>query len=500
MNVDYLNDEYNYHSSIWRVIRDCISGEKAIKDSDRHWIGINTHTKNNMNNEHSINGNPVYLPMPNPSDQSQENKLRYQQYIERAAFFGATSRTLNGMMGMVFKKPPECEMPDDLEYLKTNVDGSEVGIVGQAHEVARDVISVGRIGLYVDYPATNGETTRAQVQDSGIRATINTYCAESVVDWDCTQVGASYVLSYVKLRERDCKRTDDYSIESFDKYRCLFLKPDESGRMVYSVTVYDEKGAIREEEFTPRDGQGNTLNHIPFYFVGALNNRPSVDDAPLQEIADLNIKHYRNSADFEESAFIVGQPTLFLGGFNESWMKEFYSDGIPFGSRAGIAGPQGSSANLIQAAPNSMPAEGMKHKEQQMINLGARLITSGGQAETAEAARIKHEADASSPSVGVTNINKAYKMALSDVALFMSSSDSAYNAAVDEMSFMINTAFFDTSMTPEQATKLVSVWQSGAIDKATLDSNLKKGMIIPEDTDLEEMNDNISNETVGLDE
>jgi hypothetical protein len=55
-------------------------------------------------------------------------------------------------------------------------------------------------------------------------------------------------------------------------------------------------------------------------------------------------------------------------------------------------------------------------------------------------------------------------------------------------------------MSPEQATKLVSVWQSGAIDKATLDSNLKKGMIIPEDTDLEEMNDNINNETVGLDD
>jgi len=474
MDVTYINNEYTYNLSIWQAIRDCISGEKAIKEKDYAWANSHTNQTNALTGESNINTRPIYLPMPNPGDQSNENKIRYAQYIQRASFYGATSRTLNGMMGMVFKSSPEVEFPTDLKYLEDNVDGSGVGIIGQSHEVVRDVISVGRIGLYVDYPQTDGETTRAEVENSGIRATINTYDAESILDWDCMKIGASMVLSYVKLLEIKYERDEDYSMEEVKYYRCLFLE-NIDGNYVYVVRVYDDGGELLQE-FAPRDGAGDLFNHIPFYFAGSLNNRPNVDDAPLQEIADLNIKHYRNSADFEESAFIVGQPTLFVGGFNESWMETFYKNGIP----------------------NSMPQEGMKHKESQMISLGARLITDGGQAETAEAARIKHEADVSSLSIAVSNVNKAYSMAIKDVASFTYTSEQSAMSAYEDSKFEIKTAFFDTSLTPEQAAALVTVWQSGAIDKATLDLSLKSGRIIPESTDLEDMNDNISNEMSGL--
>ena len=491
MNVEYINAEYEWHLSVWRTIRDCLAGEKAIKEADQEWSkGL---SGNNLTND-IICGQPIYLPMPNPGDQSPQNIQRYLQYKMRASFYGATARTLNGMSGMVFKSEPTFEMPEEMEYLADDVDGSGVGIIGQAHEVLRDVMSVGRAGLYVDYPAVNGGVTKADVDNSGIRATINHYSAESILDWDSIRVGAASVLSYVKLKECEQVRQENYSLELCDRYRCLELV-DNGGSYVYVVRVYDDAGDMISE-YTPRDGAGNVFNHIPFYFIGSVNNRPCIDEAPLQEIADLNIKHYRNSADYEESLFTVGQPTLALMGMNQSWMDANYPNGIPFGSRTAITGPTGCTASLLQSQPNSMAYEGMKHKEELMISLGARLITDGGQAETAEAARIKHEADVSSLSVIVANANMAYKMALSDVARFTYATPN--ESVTDSIVFIIKDAFFSQRMTTTEAVELMALWQGGIISSEVAQSKLKEGGIISAEVELDDMNEAISETMTGF--
>lgn len=82
-------------------------------------------------------------------------------------------------------------------------------------------------------------------------------------------------------------------------------------------------GAINKR--AKRDGWGRNLkakiqakadalvsSHIPFSFFGAQNNDASVDKSPLEDLADVNILHYGNSATVEESGFISSQPTLFI--------------------------------------------------------------------------------------------------------------------------------------------------------------------------------------------
>ena len=52
----------------------------------------------------------------------------------------------------------------------------------------------------------------------------------------------------------------------------------------------------------------------------------------------------------------------------------------------------GARLELVQADAASLPFELMKHKEAQMVSIGARLVQRGGQAETAEAARLNASA------------------------------------------------------------------------------------------------------------
>ena len=49
------------------------------------------------------------------------------------------------------------------------------------------------------------------------------------------------------------------------------------------------------------DGFGKTFEYIPFNWVGTVNNDNKIDESLYEGIADLNIGHYRNSANLEEN-------------------------------------------------------------------------------------------------------------------------------------------------------------------------------------------------------
>jgi len=478
------HEEYDFNLPNWQKVRDLNKGERALKERDLSTIqnyryGNNGDNNSNLNNVLRVQ--PVYLPMPNVQDCSQENLLRYQQYIQRAALFNATGRTEQGMSGMVFGGNNDIELAAPIEYLITDADGSEVGIEQQSKEVLSDVLQTGREGLLVDYPQTESPTTVQEAESLGVRAGIIIYKAESILDWRTKKVGASMVLSYVKLMEVTTQPKEDniFETEEVTKYRVLML--NDEGQ--YEVRIYTKEGD--SESSVPRDANGATFSYIPFFFIGAVNNRPNVDPAPLLEIAEVNIHHYRNSADFEESAFIVGQPTPVMNGLNQAWVDKNFKNGIGFGSRSGISLPVGADAKLLQAQPNNLPKEGMMMKEEQMIQLGARLITPGGQSETAEAARIKHAADASVLSVVVQNIVQAYQDAIAAVIQF------TVRGSAPDFTFELNDDFFASKLTPEERNVLIAEWQAGLISKPVAQQKLKNGGVIDEDIDLEVMNDQI---------
>ena len=486
-DINQGNDQYNASRPNWELVRDLVQGESAMKNHDLDQAGkTRVQSVQNINN---FKLNELYLPMPDANNCDANNLLRYCQYVQRASLFGATSRTEQGMAGMVYSKPAEVELPGSVEYLDDDADGSDVGIIQQSTEVLNDILETGREGLLVDYPSTNGETTQSEMEEQGIRASIIVYKAESILDWMCERRGAKSVLTMVKLKEVVETRNESFTVEKSERIRILYI--NDQGN--YEIKLFDD--AEDSTQFTiirPVDASQQPLKAIPFFFIGAINNRPNVDKAPLLTLAEVNLAHYRNSADQEESSFITGQPTIWVTGLNSAWAKEFMQDGIGMGARTGLLGPEGSAFGILQPDPNTMPAEGMTRKEKQMVELGARLIQPGGAAQTAEAARIKHGSDASVMTVIVNNIQQAYNDAIAVVMQFNTTAEQEYT-------FKLNNDFFEGKLTAQELAELVRSWQAGAISKAVLDQNLKCGGVIDEDVDLEEMNEEINQGATGVD-
>lgn len=442
----------------YELIRDCVAGQRQIKKR-----GVK------------------YLPDPDETEPDQvEREARYKAYLMRSVFYGVTGRTLRGLVGLVFDKDPAIEIPDLLGVVKEDATGSGTTLDQQAQAALTDVVSLGRAGVLTDYPNTTAPTTRAQALAGNIRPTLIRYQAEQIINWRTRTVGAKVLLSLVVLRESYVVEDDGFAETPGTQYRVLRLTPEGN----YVVEIHrdvESAGLVIFETYQPTDGKGQPFKEIPFSFIGAEDNDPGVDRPPLLDIAELNVAHYRNSADYEESAFVVGQPTPVLAGLTKQWVDEALKGRVRFGSRAAIPLPVGGSAELLQAEPNSLAFEAMEHKEKQMIALGAKLIENTGTQQTATEATIDTVMDNSVLGTCARNVSMAYRKALNWAWQFMTGEIVDDPEVID---YELSTDFAARTLTAQDRQQIVQAWVQKAITWEEMRWNLKRAGMAYEDDEV----------------
>lgn len=461
MPVSDQHKEYKKYIKRVNQIRDCVEGADAIK--------------NRGGGEYA---GSVYLPVPEPV----EDHRRYDAYKKRANYVNFTGQTKDGMLGMVFRKEIKAELPDSINYLVDNATGGGLSLEQLTIDVMGDSLETGKYGLLVDYPETDGNLTQAEVNRMGLQAALLPYPFESIINWRTSVINGRKMLSLVVLHETVEKvGADGFTCEPQDQYRVLRLTDG-----VYTQQIYDKDNLPVTDEFTPRKFNGSAWDHIPFVVIGAQNNDESTDKPPLYDISEINIAHYRNSADYEESCFMVGQPTPVFAGLNQSWADEYMKEGVYLGSRKAVLLPVGATAELLQAESNQMPLEGMREKELQLIKLGARIIQDSSGNETAEAARIRFGGQNSRLGVIVTNVESGIIQALEWAMEFMGGDG--------EIVFALNREFYDKSLDAQQVMALITLADRQDITGEELRDALRRGnWITKEDDEID-----LANETRGF--
>lgn len=455
--VTFEHPDYKAALPDWELVSTAASGERAVKAAGEK-----------------------YLPKPNKGDKSVENQIRYEQYTARAMYYNATGRTLVGLCGVAFRKWPEIKLPESLSDFEGDVTGSGVPLVQHAQATLCEVVKAGRCGLLADYPRTTGAVSRADQQRGGIQPTLSMYPAEAVINWRTRKRGSEVILDLVVLRETH-ESADGFELKQEPQYRVLRLAENdqyqvEIWRKVKIKDGFESWAEIVEERSIPTSGAGRPWNLIPFQFVGATSNDPSVDPAPLLDLAVVNMAHYRNSADYEDSVYFCGQPQVALSGLDERWVEFLKEQGIYFGSRAYLPLPVGASADILQAQPNSLVEGAMKNKEAQMAALGARLLTPGSANMSRKTATEVDSDDATAHSVlslCCDNVSLAYKQVLEWAAIFA-------NAPTD-VEFSIGTEFTAASVDAQLLTAMVSAVQAGTLPLSDFWARLRSGGLIDSD-------------------
>lgn len=440
MAVDTVRDELSKILPVYEMIQDAISGEASIKGKREK-----------------------YLPMPNSSKSDAENLARYNAYLLRAVYYNVISPTRDALVGQIFLRSPIVKFPDSIKALEANINGEGLSLELLVKKAANHVLPYGRGGFLADFPKAESEITVADVKDGKYLPFIQFYAPWSIINWQMEKIDNKNKLTLLILVENVEVLKGEYKVELKKRHRVYRMKNN-----ACTVEVHFE-GKI--ETFTIKDSTGTPLTYIPFEFIGSENNDSDIDEPPFYDLARLNISHFRNSADYEESVFLVGQPTPVVTGLTREWVDSYFKDGIMFGSRTCITLPEHSDAKLLQALPNTLAYEAMTHKEDQMISIGAKIVNAKRNVERKQA---EIEIEAASQTAVLTTIKNNLQQALTNCLGYACD---FVGANKEEIKVELNDNFDLTSMTAEQLRYLMELYTLNGITFSEFRENLRRSGI-----------------------
>ncbi|WP_217468726.1 hypothetical protein, partial [Staphylococcus aureus] len=159
---------------------------------------------------------------PRVDDDEEENRKRYHVYRQRAVFYNASRRTLDGLVGEVFSRDPIIELPPSMAMMAGNVDGAGVSIDQQSKLALSYVMGYGRAGLLADYPATDGPVTQADINSGKIRPVVIMFRPHDVINWRFKMVGAKRVPVLVVIAESYLDESDPFETKTNKQWRVLY--------------------------------------------------------------------------------------------------------------------------------------------------------------------------------------------------------------------------------------------------------------------------------------
>lgn len=370
MDVNLTNpaaEAFYYH---WGLIRDCIAGEYTIKQRGE-----------------------AYLPR-----KSGQSDYEYNAYKARAKWADYTEQALDALHGMIFRRMPSIEVPENekLKQCLENFDREGHSFYQFASNTCYDNMQTNFGGLILDMPNTEGEVlTEYDAMQKGLdKPFCRYYKAENVRDWGFADINGSQKLSYVILREYVDDNAGHLGHEIRPQYRVLDF--DDEG--FYRVRVYKEFEVIDPQGKASVDYElvgnpilvrinGERLRYIPFWFLPYQEPQKPM----LYGTAELNKHYYMQSADYENGVHFTTLPTAVITGYHDE------KDHIHLGSDVAIEIPEAEA----KAYTLVFSGEGLTHCEaaiaatqEQIGILGTRAISPDkAMSETSDAAKIHRQGE-----------------------------------------------------------------------------------------------------------
>ncbi|WP_170430670.1 DUF4055 domain-containing protein [Ruegeria arenilitoris] len=400
------------------------------------------------------NRGPVYLPRPEGMTQAQ-----YTRYVQGSSFYAVAERTLRGMVGAVTRNEPIVELPDRIESMRTlaTFEGNSLDVL--IEDALRETMSMGRYAMILDYPTDGNSVTDAPF--------ISTFDADSILDWREEIVDGRQKLTYLRLNERN-----DELDQGVEQHLVLSLSPAYTVQRFHvqskrsgELTQIVEENKIGEDIVPSVNGK--TLNEIPAVIVSPYNLKADVEKPPFLDLVNVNLAHWRVSADYFWSLFLTSQPTPWVAGsINEKNKPTQIGSGafwvLPEGATAGMLEFTGAGIAAQKAALDDITA--------QMATLGARMVYDGkGRNETTDTAKLRHRSELSLLHSSVNMVEAAILKLLRLAAEWTTPGSS------DQVKVKLHRDFITSQMDAPTLTALIKAWQAGAISHDTLLMNMKKG-------------------------
>lgn len=443
--VDTKHPDYTAHAELWQLMRDATGGEGAVKGAGEE-----------------------YLPQPSGfKTQADGGLLLYAAYQKRAQFPEIASPTVHGMVGVIHRTEAQIEMPAAMEPLWEKATKDGLPLEALHRRITAELLTTGRYSLLADASSEGSDLPW-----------LAGYSAEALINWSDDR-------SMFVLDESGLKR-EGFRWEHQQRFRVLDLSDGRYSAQNYTGTERSAGDAIEPT------GRGNvTLTEIPFVVIGARDLSLKPELPPLLGVARAAVALYQLSADYRWQLFMTGQETLvIINGDAPTAVGAGAVIAIKQGEQTGTpdvkyVGPAGTGIEAHRIA--------MQDERANAAQAGARLFKSSESksAESGDALRIRFAAETSTLTSIAQASAQGLEKALRHIAVMI-------GHRPEEVTVKPNLSFVDSSLTPQEAVSVVSLWQSGALSKQTVYENLQRGEVASAERSFEEEQELIAAEGAGL--
>lgn len=417
MPINSLHPSYVARSDQWTRCRDAYDGQDAIKARGRKYLPMLTKQKTND----------------------------YTAYKERALFFSIVGKTISALVGMAMARTPRIEFPKELDSYFTEDNGVQFYEV-LAVALAEDLL-MGRIGLLVDRPLDGGDPT------------ICKYYAENILNWDLDAQGNPIMVVLEECRSIPGKDRYEKKVETV--YRLLDMVNG-----IYTVSLYNAKGELLES-IAPTNN-GVTMDHIPFYVGTPFGISMIVEKPPMLELVDINISHYRTSADLEHGRHFTALPTPVVSGASST--TELY-----VGSQTAWVLPDANAkAAYLEFTGLGLGSleKALSEKQGQLAAMSARIMDNSKRgSEAADTVRLRYASETASLTMIVRAVEALLTKVYAEVATMQS-------ADPTKVRIVLNKELLDMRLSAKEVLDLVKSYNEGGISVESLVFSLRRGDMI----------------------
>lgn len=425
MPVETRHPEYVNLECEWEKCRDAYDGQSAVKSK-----GVK------------------YLPAL-----SGQTLPDYDAYKERALFYSITSKSVSALVGMALSKPPDLKYPDKLKpYFEEN-SGTEFYELFTA-AVGEDLL-MARYGVLVDRPVSGGKPF------------IRAYTTENIINWDYDDEGN---LIMVVLREfyTRTRVEDRFDRDVWIRYRSLELI---GGQLV--ITIYEtDKPDGKNYNPLPSTTITNTgvpMDRIPFFCVTPMGLNLCPGKPPVLDIVDINMSHYRTSADLEHGRHFTGLPTPYITGADSQGKMHIGS------TSAWVIPDPNAKVGFLEFTGQGLQSleKALAEKQSQLASLSSRLIDNSTRgSEAAETVKLRYLSETAS----LRSIVRSVEALMNSVYNMVGYME---GLGEDSVSVKLNKDFLDAKLSAAELKAWSEAYLSGSVTKEMYINALARGDSLP---------------------
>lgn len=446
----------------------------------------------------------TYMPMHPGEDTS-----RYQERLGSAVLWNQTELTLGGWEGRPFSDPLKLkeDVPEQIVDLKENIDmqGNNMNVfarkwfrVGVSKAFCHVLVEQPTIQPREDgRPLSKGETDKQNIRPYWVLVEPN-----DVISARSEIINGVDVWTNVRIKESVLVPSpDDEFAEVIEKRIRVYDRVEQAGGAVVSLRTYKEQ--------VDEKGSGTTwvlattvqlqFDEIPMVTFYAQKEGFLLGKSPLQDLADLNIKHWQEQSDQDTILRIARFPILAGSGVDsldggdplnaDAQGSQQPSNRAKFGHVMGphtvlLAEDKGAKFYYVEHTGAAIGAgqSALDKLEEKMAGYGSEFLKKNPDRQTATAKALD-SAESVSPLVAVTLLFvDAFEQVLAMTAKWLNIKEGVKPGGGVELV---------TDFGPEEAsavdlTTLGSAWQGGAISSKQYRREIKRRGVLSDDFDEDE--------------